>query len=149
MDPLTPDDVALFVAETDQDKAAVRELVTHVRRHWADRSGCPLPKCPSGGIARELERAHPTHVKHLLLAALVLLADQPDQPPQHVPGWHVRDYLGRDHEFIGPEKAVQYALDNAWTDKPTTLVSPQSEEWVLLRRHPDVYVFAARKVQRL
>lgn len=145
---MTPDDVALFIAETDQDKATVRELVKLVRRHWADDSGCQLPKCPSGPISRQLERTHPDHVRHLLLAALVLLADQPEAP-QHVHGWCVRDYLGGGHDFIGPEKAVQYALDRAWTDKPTTLVSPQGDEWVVLRRHPDVTVFAARKVQPL
>lgn len=145
---LTPEDIALFVAETDQQKAMVRDLAARVREHWADDSGCQLPKCPGGTLARALEGAHPSTIQHLLLSALVLLAEQPTQPT-HLPGWCVVDERGTRHEFTGPERAMRYALERAWTDRPTTLESPAGDQWVLLRRHHDVTVFAARAVKPL
>ncbi|MBM0256361.1 hypothetical protein [Micromonospora sp. 4G55] len=150
MTPLTPEDIALFVSETDQDKAAVRQLAALVRRHWTDDSGCPLPKCPSGSIARQVEKSSPEHIRHLFLSALVLLAEQQqERERQHTPGWAVVDDLGVRHDFTGPEKAMRYAIDRAYTDRSTELESPTGDRWVLLRRHPDVVIVAARKVKTL
>ncbi|MEV7264675.1 hypothetical protein AB0N38_14095 [Micromonospora aurantiaca] len=147
MSDITPDDIAVFVAETDQDKAAVRDLVRIVRRHWADNSGCPLPKCPSGTISRELQRTDHRHLQHLFMAALVLLAEHAEQAErQHQPGWAVIDEQHVRHDFTGPEKAMGYAIDRAWTDRQIELESPKGERWLVLRRHPEVIVVAARKI---
>lgn len=60
--------------------------------------------------------------------------------------WVVTDYLGHNHLFLTAAAAADFAFKEAYSDRGTTVRSPDGDEWVVVRRHPAVNVAAWRQL---